>query len=90
MFIDKAILVICAGNGGNGMVAFRHEKYIEKGGPSGGDGGRGGSVILSAVHPLTTLLEFKYRKKIVAPNGENGKGKQAMEKKEKTSMSKFH
>ena len=76
MFIDKAILDVCAGNGGNGMVAFRHEKYIEKGGPSGGDGGRGGSVYFVGSSSINTLLEFKYRKKIVAPNGENGKGKQ--------------
>lgn len=81
MFIDKAILDVCAGNGGNGMVAFRHEKYIEKGGPSGGDGGRGGSVYFVSSSSINTLLEFKYRKKIVAPNGENGKGKQGYGKK---------
>lgn len=81
MFIDKAILDVCAGNGGNGMVAFRHEKYIEKGGPSGGDGGRGGSVYFIGSSSINTLLEFKYRKKIVAPNGENGKGKQCYGKK---------
>ena len=81
MFIDKAILDVCAGNGGNGMVAFRHEKYIEEGGPSGGDGGRGGSVYFVGSSSINTLLEFKYRKKIVAPNGENGKGKQCYGKK---------
>lgn len=81
MFIDKAILDVCAGNGGNGMVAFRHEKYIEKGGPSGGDGGRGGSVYFVGSSSINTLLEFKYRKKIAAPNGENGKGKQCYGKK---------
>ena len=81
MSIDKAILDVCAGNGGNGMVAFRHEKYIEKGGPSGGDGGRGGSVYFVGSSSINTLLEFKYRKKIVAPNGENGKGKQCYGKK---------
>ena len=81
MFIDKAILDVCAGNGGNGMVAFRQEKYIEKGGPSGGDGGRGGSVYFVGSSSINTLLEFKYRKKIVAPNGENGKGKQCYGKK---------
>ena len=81
MFIDKAILDVCAGNGGKGMVAFRHEKYIEKGGPSGGDGGRGGSVYFVGSSSINTLLEFKYRKKIVAPNGENGKGKQCYGKK---------
>lgn len=81
MFIDKAILDVYAGNGGNGMVAFRHEKYIEKGGPSGGDGGRGGSVYFVGSSSINTLLEFKYRKKIVAPNGENGKGKQCYGKK---------
>ena len=63
------------------MVAFRHEKYIEKGGPSGGDGGRGGSVYFVGSSSINTLLEFKYRKKIVAPNGENGKGKQCYGKK---------
>lgn len=81
MFIDRVIIDVCAGNGGNGMVAFRREKYVDKGGPSGGDGGRGGSVIFIGSTSVNTLLEFKYTKKIVAPNGQNGQGKQCYGKK---------
>ncbi len=75
MFIDKVKVHIRAGNGGNGMIAFRREKYVDKGGPSGGDGGRGGSVYFIADSGLTTLLDFQYKRKIVAFNGENGQGK---------------
>src|SRR5690554_6718602 len=75
MFIDDVKLTIAAGRGGDGSVAFRREKYVPKGGPAGGNGGRGGSVIFIGEEGLTTLMDFKYRKKIQAKNGENGKSK---------------
>ena len=64
MFVDDVKLVVKAGNGGNGAVSFRHEKYIAKGGPYGGDGGKGGSIIFVGDEGLTTLLDFKYKRKI--------------------------
>ena len=73
MFIDETTLKIESGNGGNGLVAFRHEKYMEKGGPSGGNGGNGGSIIFIARTNENTLLPLRYKKKISAENGENGK-----------------
>lgn len=75
MFIDRARVYIKAGKGGNGMIAFHREKFVERGGPSGGDGGKGGSIYFTADSGLTTLIDFKYRKKIVAGDGENGHGK---------------
>lgn len=81
MFIDKVIIDVAAGDGGNGMVAFRREKYVDKGGPSGGDGGKGGSVIFVGSTSLNTLIDFRYNRKIIAPNGENGMGKQCYGRK---------
>ena len=75
MFADKATIRIQAGDGGNGVVSFRREKYIANGGPDGGDGGRGGSVVFQADTNLSTLIDFRYRKKFAAQNGENGRGK---------------
>lgn len=72
MFIDYALIEISSGKGGNGAVTFRREKYVPKGGPSGGDGGNGGSVIIRTNNNLHTLLDFRYKKKYVATNGENG------------------
>lgn len=72
MFIDKAIVSIKAGNGGNGIVSFRHEKYVDKGGPDGGDGGRGGDVILVASRNENTLANFRFQKELHAENGQNG------------------
>ncbi len=72
MFIDYAKISVQAGDGGNGAVTFRREKYVPKGGPSGGNGGNGGSVILLAEGNLNTLLDFRYRKKYLAGKGENG------------------
>lgn len=72
MFVDSVKIYVKAGNGGNGVVAFRHEKYANMGGPSGGKGGRGGNVIFVGEEGLTTLLDFRFTRKIVATNGENG------------------
>lgn len=72
MFVDDVKLFVKAGNGGNGAVSFRHEKYVAKGGPYGGDGGKGGSIIFVGDEGLTTLIDFKYQRKISAKNGENG------------------
>lgn len=73
MFIDRVKLHVKAGKGGDGMVAFRREKYVPLGGPSGGDGGRGGNVIFEADSNKTTLLDLRYQKHVNAPNGGNGK-----------------
>ena len=72
MFVDTAKVFIQAGRGGNGAVSFRRELYIEKGGPDGGDGGRGGDVIFRATKDLNTLLNFRYKPELKARNGENG------------------
>lgn len=74
-FIDTAKLYVKAGNGGNGIVAFRREAHVPLGGPFGGDGGNGGSIIFQVDTHKTTLYDLKFRKKIVAGNGENGKTK---------------
>ena len=72
MFVDYAVIEVHAGKGGDGAVTFRREKYVPKGGPSGGDGGDGGNVVLRANRNLHTLLDFRYKKKYSAGNG--GKG----------------
>lgn len=74
MFVDKAEIILKAGNGGHGGVSFRREKYVPMGGPDGGHGGHGGSIIFMADHGLRTLMEFKYKRKHKAENGENGTG----------------
>lgn len=71
-FIDKAKIKISSGKGGNGVVAWRREKFVDKGGPAGGDGGKGGSVYIVADEGLSTLLDFTYRSIFKADNGENG------------------
>lgn len=73
MFIDKVKLKLIAGNGGDGLVAFRREKYVPLGGPSGGDGGDGGSIIFAVDTNKSTLLDLRYSKQIRAENGEKGK-----------------
>lgn len=73
MFLDKVNILIKAGNGGNGCVSFRREKYIAAGGPDGGDGGRGGDIIFEIDEGLNTLLPFKHRRKYIAENGDDGK-----------------
>ncbi len=72
MFVDTAKIFVQAGRGGNGAVSFRRELYIEKGGPDGGDGGKGGNVIFRATKDLNTLLNFRYKPEIKAKKGENG------------------
>jgi GTP-binding protein len=72
MFIDFAEIEVKAGSGGNGAVTFRREKYVPKGGPSGGNGGNGGCVIIEAHHNLSTLLDFRYKKHYHAQNGKPG------------------
>ena len=74
MFIDKVKIYVRSGNGGNGAVSFRREKYVSHGGPDGGDGGQGGSIVFVIDEGNNTLLNFKYRRKFVAENGEGGKG----------------
>lgn len=74
MFIDIAKIKIKAGNGGDGAVAFHREKYVTAGGPDGGDGGKGGDIIFKVDENLSTLADFRYKRKYVAKNGENGRG----------------
>jgi GTP-binding protein len=74
-FVDEAIIEVHAGKGGDGIVAFRREKYIPRGGPSGGDGGRGGSIYLMADRNINTLVEYRFARIHRAKNGENGQGK---------------
>ena len=76
MFIDEVRITCKAGDGGKGVIAWRREKYIPKGGPFGGDGGDGGSIILRATTNENTLSEFRYRKVITAPDGEKGATKE--------------
>ena len=73
-FLDQAKLFISSGKGGNGCVSFRREKYIEFGGPNGGDGGRGGDAIIRCVEGLNTLIDFRFKQHFNAKNGEDGKG----------------
>lgn len=74
-FIDEAKIYLKAGNGGHGCVSFRREKYIDRGGPDGGDGGAGGSVIFESNGHINTLLDYRYKRHFKAQNGEQGKGR---------------
>ena len=73
-FLDQAKIFVQSGNGGAGCVSFRREKYIEFGGPNGGDGGKGGSVYFEAVANLNTLIDFRYAQHFKAKKGQNGMG----------------
>ena len=73
-FIDKARITVKAGNGGNGVVSFHREKYVAAGGPDGGDGGKGGSIVLQVDDNLSTLMDFRDKRKYVAPSGADGQG----------------
>jgi len=75
MFVDKARIIIKAGNGGNGAISFHREKYVNAGGPDGGDGGKGGNIVFVADDNLSNLVDFRYKRKYVAANGEPGRSK---------------
>ena len=74
-FLDEAKIYLRSGDGGNGCMSFRREKYVEFGGPNGGDGGRGGDVIVEAVEGLNTLIDFRYRQHFKAGRGQHGQGR---------------
>ena len=74
-FLDEAKIFIKSGDGGNGCIAFRREKYVERGGPSGGDGGRGGDVVVETVDALNTLIDFRFRQHFKARRGDPGQGR---------------
>src|SRR5579875_3898365 len=73
-FLDQAKIYLRSGDGGDGVVAFRREKYLEFGGPDGGDGGRGGDIVFEAVANLNTLIDFRYTQHFRAKKGGNGAG----------------
>ena len=74
-FIDEARIEVAAGDGGNGSASFRREKFVPRGGPDGGDGGRGGSIWAEADNNLNTLVDYRFKRHFRAPRGENGQGK---------------
>ena len=74
-FLDRARILVRAGDGGNGVTAFRREKFVPRGGPSGGDGGRGGQADMEATDGLNTLLHFRFNPRYVAERGRHGEGK---------------
>ena len=76
-FLDQAKVFIKSGDGGNGCVAFRREKFVPMGGPSGGDGGRGGDVVVECVDGLNTLIDFRYRQHFKAERGHHGEARTA-------------
>ena len=75
MFVDKAEIIVKAGKGGNGAVSFRREKYVPNGGPDGGDGGRGGNIVLMTDSNMSTLMDFRYKRSYSADNGADGSGR---------------
>ena len=87
-FLDQAKIYVRSGDGGSGCCAFRHEKYIEFGGPSGGNGGRGGDVVFEAVANLNTLIDFRYQQHFKAEKGRNGEGSERTGRKGETLVVK--
>ena len=75
-FIDEAIITVQSGNGGRGCVSFRREKFVPRGGPDGGDGGKGGDVVLTTTSRKRTLYQFRYQRHFKAKNGGHGQCKQ--------------
>ena len=71
-FVDTARITVRSGNGGSGVVSFHREKYVAAGGPDGGDGGRGGNVVVTVDDHMSTLMDFRYKRKYVAVNGMDG------------------
>lgn len=86
MFVDIANIHLKAGNGGDGAVSFHREKYVAAGGPDGGDGGKGGSIVFKADSNLSTLADFRYKRKYAAQSGENGAGGRCSGKKPPTLL----
>ena len=80
MFVDKAVITVKAGDGGNGAVSFHREKYVAAGGPDGGDGGRGGNIVFKVDTGLNTLADFRYKRKYTAPAGQTGGAKRCFGK----------
>ena len=76
-FVDTARITVRSGNGGNGVVSFHREKYVSAGGPDGGDGGRGGNVVVAVNDHMSTLMDFRYKRKYVASNGMDGSSRRS-------------
>ena len=74
-FVDTAKITVRSGDGGNGVVSFHREKYVANGGPDGGDGGRGGDIVVEVNDHMSTLMDFRYKRKYAAGNGMDGQGK---------------
>ena len=85
-FVDEAKFYVKAGDGGNGCVSFRREKYVPKGGPNGGDGGKGGNVIIKSTKSKNSLIDFKYRSHFKAERGVHGQGKDMHGRKGKSCV----
>ena len=89
-FIDRITIKVTAGTGGHGKSAFRREKFVAKGGPSGGDGGRGGDIVFRVDNNMNTLLDFRFHRKFVAKNGENGISRTSMAIMRHHVSSRYH
>lgn len=90
MFVDQTKVYVKGGDGGNGIVAYRREKFIPKGGPAGGDGGNGANVVFEVEEGLRTLMDFRYQRHFKAPRGEHGMSKNMHGAAAKIWSSRFH
>ena len=88
-FLDEAKIHLKAGDGGAGCISFRREKFVEYGGPDGGDGGSGGNILFESEENLNTLIDFRYQQHFKAENGKNGSGKIELAKMEKILLLKY-